>query len=294
MRLSAVAACSLARTTGALFRVSGSSRRRFQLSPTTAKLPSHLGLHRLLRPAASSPRRMASAPVNASVTTNPSSTETWDDTDPVSFGPHPIPRSTIFATSPLSFAFVNLRPVVPGHVLVSSKRVAPRFADLTAEEASDLWLLAQRVGNVVERKAASEASLASTPPPPTTTATLTTPSPPSPSSASASSALTFALQDGAAAGQSVPHVHVHVIPRGGPADRFAGEERNDDLYPVLRRAGAALSRDRQRAARGEVESGVGSRTAASGGAPDPFQRERRDRALQEMEAEAAALRELFA
>jgi diadenosine tetraphosphate (Ap4A) HIT family hydrolase len=45
----------------------------------------------------------------------------------------------VFATSPLSFAFVNLKPVVPGHVLVSPKRVVPRFADLSEEEVADLW-----------------------------------------------------------------------------------------------------------------------------------------------------------
>lgn len=31
-----------------------------------------------------------------------------------SFGPHPIPGSHVFALTPLSYAFVNLKPVVPG------------------------------------------------------------------------------------------------------------------------------------------------------------------------------------
>lgn len=201
--------------------------------------------------------------------------KSWDETDPALFATHKIPKSTVFAASPLSFAFVNLRPVVPGHVLVSSKRVAPRFADLTPDEVSDLWLLAQKVGRVAELKQQQQegggggGEEKKTPPP---------------------SALTFALQDGASAGQSVPHVHVHVIPRGGSGDRFLGEERNDELYPELQRAGAALSRELTEA---EEERATEARAAAVAPAPDPFQRERRDRTLQEMEEEAAELRELF-
>ena len=226
---------------------------------------------------------MASAPSQVAAASADAAKKSWDEADPVLFATHRIPRSTVFAASPLSFAFVNLRPVVPGHVLVSSKRVAPRFADLTPEEVSDLWLLAQKVGRVAERKQQREqeekASPSSPPPPP--------------------SALTFALQDGASAGQSVPHVHVHVIPRGGPGDRFHGAERNDELYPELQRAAAALSRELLTAAEGQGEGARGAAAAApapaaaAAPAPDPFQRERKDRTLQEMEEEAAALRELF-
>lgn len=199
--------------------------------------------------------------------------KSWDETDPALFATHRIPKSTVFAASPLSFAFVNLRPVVPGHVLVSSKRAAPRFADLTPDEVSDLWLLAQKVGRVAELKQERERQQEEKGTPP--------------------SALTFALQDGASAGQSVPHVHVHVIPRGGPGDRFLGEERNDELYPELQRAGAALSRELTEAEEERRATEEASTAAAAAPAPDPFQRERKDRTLQEMEEEAAALRELF-
>jgi len=43
-----------------------------------------------------------------------------------------------------------------------------------------------------------------------------------------SEALTIAIQDGRAAGQSIAHVHVHVLPRK-PGD-FA---RNDEVYEKL-------------------------------------------------------------
>eukprot|EP00976_Prorocentrum_cordatum_P070289 1179868-Prorocentrum_minimum.AAC.4 len=37
--------------------------------------------------------------------------------------------------------------------------------------------------------------------------------------------LTFAIQDGAAAGQTVPHVHIHILPR-----KFGDFEKNDEVY----------------------------------------------------------------
>lgn len=89
------------------------------------------------------------------------------------FGPHSIDRREVFVESPLSFAFVNLKPIVPGiaaapisasschsddhqpscsqlpsttgHVLVSSKRVQPRFTDLEPSEVSDLWCVSMSV-----------------------------------------------------------------------------------------------------------------------------------------------------
>lgn len=284
-------------STSALFRLSSSSSssKSFHrpFSPATAKLPppppttTHQ-LHRI-RPAPS-PRRMASAPSQADKSAVGPSPEdaakTWDESDPVLFAAHPIPRSTVFASSPLAFAFVNLRPVVPGHVLVSSKRVAPRFGDLTPDEVADLWLLAQRVGRVAERRQEQEQERGRRQ-----------------REERAPPALTFALQDGASAGQSVPHVHVHVIPRGGPRDRFLGEEKNDELYPELQRSGAALEAELlKRGGLGKEEAAPAAAAAAAPApaasarapAPDPFfQRERKDRTLREMEEEAAALRELF-
>jgi len=66
------------------------------------------------------------------------------------FGPWTISRGEIFAESSLSFAFVNLKPVVSGHVLVAPKRVCKRFTELTGEEVADLWQLA-KVSDPVDR-----------------------------------------------------------------------------------------------------------------------------------------------
>jgi bis(5'-adenosyl)-triphosphatase len=77
---------------------------------------------------------------------------------------------------------VNLKPLLPGHVLVSPRRVVPRFNDLSAAEVQDLFLTVQRVSRTIERVYSA-------------------------------TALNIAIQDGRDAGQSVPHVHAHIIPR---------------------------------------------------------------------------------
>ena len=67
------------------------------------------------------------------------------------FGPHTLHAGQVFFESPLSLGIVNLKPIVPGHVLVISKRVCARVADLSPEEVSDLFTAVHRVGPVVEQ-----------------------------------------------------------------------------------------------------------------------------------------------
>lgn len=49
------------------------------------------------------------------------------------------PFSCVLTGACSSLGAVNLKPVVPGHVLVSPKRVVARFAELAPEEVADLW-----------------------------------------------------------------------------------------------------------------------------------------------------------
>ena len=65
---------------------------------------------------------------------------------------------------------------------MSPRRVTPRLTDLTHTEVTDLFLTVQRVGRMIERVYNG-------------------------------TSLNVAIQDGADAGQSVPHVHTHIIPR---------------------------------------------------------------------------------
>lgn len=106
----------------------------------------------------------------------------------------------VFHITPLSFALVNLKPLLPGHVLVSPIRVVPRVSELSAAEVNDLFLTVQRVARMVERVYGA-------------------------------SALNIAIQDGKDAGQSVPHVHAHIIPRqAADLDHKGG---TDAIYGML-------------------------------------------------------------
>jgi bis(5'-adenosyl)-triphosphatase len=118
----------------------------------------------------------------------------------LAFGPKSIPRSTVFLLTPLTYAVVNIKPVFPGHVLVVPRRLAPRLSDLTAPEVTDLFLAVQRVGAELER-------------------------------AHGATSLTIAIQDGPDAGQTIPHVHVHIIPR-----HRRDLANNDEIYDRLDKA----------------------------------------------------------
>ena len=56
-----------------------------------------------------------------------------------------IPPQHVFYETPLSFAFVNIKPVVPGHVLVVPKRIVEKFEEMTTEEITDVMSTSQRV-----------------------------------------------------------------------------------------------------------------------------------------------------
>ncbi|KAI4306316.1 hypothetical protein L6164_029603 [Bauhinia variegata] len=152
------------------------------------------------------------------------------------FGPYKIHKSEVFYTTLLSYAMVNLRPLLPGHILffwASIIREVKRFVDLTADETSDLWLTAQKVGRELEdyHKASS---------------------------------LTFAIQDGPQAGQTVPHVHIHIVPR-----RSGDFENNDEIYDAMD--------EKEKELKQKLD----------------LDKERKDKTLEEMSREAEEYRKLF-
>merc|ERR1712072_85935 len=100
--------------------------------------------------------------------------------------------------SGITLALVNQKPVVPGHLLVIPERRVSRMDELTDAELADLWLSAREIGKLAQRHWSDATSL------------------------------TFAVQDGPEAGQTVDHVHVHVMPR-----RKGDFERNDEIYDKL-------------------------------------------------------------
>ena len=68
------------------------------------------------------------------------------------FGQYKIAADQVFLITKHSLALVNLKPIVPGHVLVIPRRVVERYADLSDAECADLALSVRAVGRVVERE----------------------------------------------------------------------------------------------------------------------------------------------
>ena len=86
----------------------------------------------------------------------------------------------LLARTDHSVSFLDAAPLARGHALVIPKGHHERLQDMPAAEASDLFLLAQRMLSRVDM---------------ITGATL------------------VAIHNGRGAGQEVPHVHVHLVPR---------------------------------------------------------------------------------
>jgi histidine triad (HIT) family protein len=86
-------------------------------------------------------------------------------------------------------AFMDIRPVVPGHLLVVPRRHAVGLADLDPEDGGRVFRVAQQMAAAV-RLAGLECE-----------------------------GVNLFLADGVAAGQEVFHLHLHVLPRH-PGDGF--------------------------------------------------------------------------
>ena len=100
----------------------------------------------------------------------------------VTFGPFAVDASQVFFESGTCRALVNLKPLVAGHVLVVPKAVVPTLGEMDEALHRDLWRAARRVHALITAEYGATGA-------------------------------NVAVQDGAAAGQSVPHAHVHVLPR---------------------------------------------------------------------------------
>jgi bis(5'-adenosyl)-triphosphatase len=128
-------------------------------------------------------------------------------------------------------------------VLVLPRRVVPRLADLNPDEVTDLFLSVQHVGKVLEKAYNAQS-------------------------------LTISIQDGIHAGQSVPHVHVHLIPR--KSTDYGGD--NDQIYPALE--------ENEKQMKGDMESKRDEWKTAK-------DEDRKPRSMEEMEKEAEWLKSLF-
>ena len=122
-----------------------------------------------------------------------------------------IPARMVSETG-LSIAFMDAFPLARGHTLIVPREHRERIQDMTSQETADVFGLAARLAPRTDSLAGS---------------TL------------------LAVHNGREAGQEVPHVHVHLVPRGegdgagpihsmfGPALKLTGAE-SDGILRTLR------------------------------------------------------------
>jgi histidine triad (HIT) family protein len=113
-----------------------------------------------------------------------------------------IPSFTVYEDE-TTYAFLDANPLAPGHTLVIPKEPYGRLNDMPADEAGEIFGIISDLAPAVEAAVGADAS-------------------------------TVALNNGPEAGQEVPHVHWHIIPRFadddvGPIHRlFDGADLDDD------------------------------------------------------------------
>ncbi|MBW3582442.1 MAG: HIT family protein [Euryarchaeota archaeon] len=101
-----------------------------------------------------------------------------------------------------AFAFLDIRPLTRGHMLVVPKEHVARLADLKETPRRSLWDLVHGLVPRIEESVSADG-------------------------------MTVAVNDGSAAGQEVPHVHVHLVPRKkgdgyGPIHALFGTPKEAD------------------------------------------------------------------
>ena len=124
-----------------------------------------------------------------------------------------IPARTVHETD-TTLAFLDANPLAPGHTLVIPKEGYERVGDLPASLSADLFGAVHELTPRIEEAVDADA-------------------------------ITIGINDGPAAGQEIPHVHVHIVPRfdgdgGGPIHGVAGsppdiaDEELDDIAASIR------------------------------------------------------------
>jgi len=69
----------------------------------------------------------------------------------VKFGSIDIKDSYIFYYRKYVYAFVNLKPVAPGHVLLCPVRRERKYKDLTETEAMEMWISAKKIAENLKK-----------------------------------------------------------------------------------------------------------------------------------------------
>ncbi|KAI3328965.1 hit domain-containing protein [Xylariaceae sp. AK1471] len=209
---------------------------------------------------------------------------------PIHFGAFDV-TTQVFMTTPHSFALVNLKPLLPGHVLVCTRAPHKRLTELSPPELTDLFGAVQRVQRMLAAHYFSQSQSQSQSQPRddpkhikntgSSVATTAAAAPPEAGS------FNIAIQDGPEAGQTVPHVHVHVIPRIRGSTAKDSSTEGDAVYELMAaeagNVGGAL-----------WDRAMASRPQPGGGFPRIEDQDRKGRSMEEMEAEADMFRDALA
>ena len=104
-----------------------------------------------------------------------------------------LPESRLWIEQDLALATPDMYPAADGHTLVLPRRHVASIFDLDEDESMELWALVGAVRAELDRQYRPDG-------------------------------FTVGINDGLAAGQTIPHAHVHIIPRhlGDVADPTGG------------------------------------------------------------------------
>ena len=100
----------------------------------------------------------------------------------LAFGHIPLPLYQTFYMTDFSYCSCNLKPFVPGHILIMPRRPVPTLDLLTDDEAVDIMLVLKKMTRMIKLLYHTES-------------------------------VTTCIQDGPPAGQTVPHVGFLLISR---------------------------------------------------------------------------------
>ena len=121
----------------------------------------------------------------------------------------------IIIENELAFASWDSYPVNAGHCLITPRRHIAEYFQATAEEKAAIWALVDEMKAIIDKKYKPDG-------------------------------YNIGINIGTAAGQSVPHIHIHIIPRywgdvENPKGGVRGVIPHRQKYVKKKRAGATLA-----------------------------------------------------
>ena len=108
-------------------------------------------------------------------------------------------QSRVIVRNKFAMAFPSNTPIVPGHILVCPLRCVPTMNDLEDDELLALFELRRELEGALRRSLGAEG-------------------------------FNFAWNDASVAGQTVPHLHLHIVPRKRGDQGILGYEPRAFLY----------------------------------------------------------------